>query len=79
MGARISCTLITAGPKSTVSSAGNTQNTSGMSSLTGNLAAVSSASEDVGLGNPTSEAASEHESNSGHLAEDFDVTENLRD
>lgn len=43
------------------------------------LAAVTSASEDIGLGNPIDEAASAHESHNGHFAEDFDVTEGLRD
>lgn len=43
------------------------------------LAAVTSASEDIGLGNPIDEAAAAHEANNGHFAEDFDVTEGLRD
>ena len=43
------------------------------------LAAVTSASEDIGLGNPIDEAASAHEADSGHLAENYDVTAGLRD
>lgn len=43
------------------------------------LAAVTSASEDIGLGNPIEEANESHEANNGHFAEDYDVTAGLRD